>query len=349
DREETHIACVIADVSGKGIPAALFMVIAKTLLKIHLLSCIDPAETLETVNKLLYEDNPQSMFVTVFLCTFDLLTGKMTYANGGHNPPLISLSGEPYRFMKLKKGVPLGMFEDSRYQSCVLDLRAGDKLYLYTDGVNEAMNGEGEQLGNDRFLERVNAFRDLPPEEFDGAVRRELALFVRGAEQSDDITTLAAAYTGKHSGDPGQTLDAPPVFEREITFPAVLDNLDRLLEWIEITLEDYSCPAKTGRQIAIVTEECFVNIVHYAYPGKTGEVILRAGRTGKALALQFEDGGIPFNPLEWPDPKIKGSIEERTIGGLGIYLVKTMMDHVTYQRLNDRNLLTIFKIPDTAG
>jgi sigma-B regulation protein RsbU (phosphoserine phosphatase) len=202
DREETHITCVIADVSGKGIPAALFMVIAKTLLKIHLLSCVDPAETLETVNKLLYEDNPQGMFVTVFLCILDLLTGKMTYANSGHNPPLISLSGEPYRFMKLEKGVPLGMFEDSRYQSCALDLRAGDKLYLYTDGVNEAMNREGEQFGNGRLLERANTFRDLPPEKFDGAMRQELALFARGAEQSDDITTLVIAYTGKHSDDP---------------------------------------------------------------------------------------------------------------------------------------------------
>jgi sigma-B regulation protein RsbU (phosphoserine phosphatase) len=202
DQEETHIACVIADVSGKGIPAALFMVIAKTLLKLHLLSCIDPAEALETVNKLLYKDNPQNMFVTVFLCTLDLLTGKMVYANGGHNPPLISLSGEPYQFMKLKKGVPPGMFEESRYQHCEMNLRAGDKLYLYTDGVNEAMNGEGEQFGNDRFLEKANVFRNLPPEEFDGAIRRELALFTQGAEQSDDITTLVIAYTDKYTNEP---------------------------------------------------------------------------------------------------------------------------------------------------
>ncbi|MDR2739613.1 MAG: SpoIIE family protein phosphatase [Treponema sp.] len=202
DREETHIACVIADVSGKGVPAALFMVIAKTLLKIHLLSCIDPAEALETVNKLLCEENPQGMFVTVFLCTFDLDTGKMTYANGGHNPPLISLSGQPYQFMELEKGIPLGMFGDSRYRYCEMDLQTGDRLYLYTDGVNEAMNNAGEQFGNDRFLEKANAFRDLPTEEFDRAIRRELALFAQGAEQSDDITTLAITYEGKQTDGP---------------------------------------------------------------------------------------------------------------------------------------------------
>jgi sigma-B regulation protein RsbU (phosphoserine phosphatase) len=197
DKEETNIACVIADVSGKGVPAALFMVIAKTLLKIHLVRGIDPAGTLEAVNKLLCEDNPQGMFVTVFLCTLDLGTGKMTYANGGHNPPLLSLSGAPYQLMSLKKGLPLGMFENSRYTLSEMDIHAGDKLYLYTDGVNEAMNREGEQFGNRRFLEKVNTCRDLPPEEFDRALRQEIVRFVNGAEQSDDITTLALAYTGK--------------------------------------------------------------------------------------------------------------------------------------------------------
>ncbi|MDR2068305.1 MAG: ATP-binding protein [Spirochaetaceae bacterium] len=143
--------------------------------------------------------------------------------------------------------------------------------------------------------------------------------------------------------------DGPPVFEREITLPAALSHLDQLLAWIETALEDYACPIKTSQQLTMVTEEAFVNIANYAYPGKTGEMILRTGRAGKALALQFEDGGIPFNPLEWPNPKTKGTIEERNIGGLGIYLVKTMTDHVTYQRLNGKNLLTIFKTPDAAG
>ncbi|MDR2403915.1 MAG: SpoIIE family protein phosphatase [Spirochaetaceae bacterium] len=346
DREETHIACIIADVSGKGVPAALFMVIAKTLLKVHLLSCIDPAETLETVNKLLYEDNPQGMFVTVFLCTFDLITGKMIYANGGHNPPLISLSGGPYQFMRLEKGIPPGMFGDSRYRSCELDLQTGDRLYLYTDGVNEAMNEGGEQFGNDRFLDRANRFRDLPPEEFDGAIRQELALFVQGAEQSDDITTLAIAYKGKYSEAPRTNPDTPPVFERETTLPAVLDNLDRLLEWIETVLEDYSCPPKTCHQMAVVTEEIFVNIVNYAYPEGSGDVTLRAGRMGEAFVVQFEDDGVPFDPSEWPDPDTKAVIEDRNVGGLGLYLAKKMTDHISYQRLDGKNLLTILKAPE---
>jgi sigma-B regulation protein RsbU (phosphoserine phosphatase) len=194
DPEETRIVLSIADVSGKGVPAALFMVIAKTLLKTHMIQGLDPAETLIRVNNLLCEDNTRSMFVTVLLCVLDLKTGVLSYANGGHNPPLISLSGDPYRFIELKKGIPLGMFENSKYKLCELQLHPGDKLYLYTDGVNEAMNNDGEQLGNERFLAKANELRHLEPDQFDEGIRQTIAEFAGSAEQSDDITTIAIAY-----------------------------------------------------------------------------------------------------------------------------------------------------------
>ncbi|MDR2617989.1 MAG: SpoIIE family protein phosphatase [Treponema sp.] len=342
DKEETQIACVIADVSGKGVPAALFMVIAKTLLKIHMLRGLEPAATLETVNRLLCEDNPQGMFVTVFLCTIDLRTGKMTYANGGHNPPLISLSGGAYQFMRLKKGVPLGMFEDSRYFLGGLDLRTGDRLYLYTDGMNEAMNSEGELFGNRRLLEKANACTGLRPEAFDGAVRQEIALFVNKAEQSDDITTLAIDMTAVPA-EPMQNSGAQPAFEKELTLPASIDNLGKILDWIQSILADYSCSSEVRYQMMTVTEEIVVNIARYAYPGKTGSVTVRTRKTGKTFAAQYEDEGVPFNPLEWPIPDIKADLKDRKIGGLGIYLVRKMTDYADYRRLEGKNLLTVYK------
>jgi sigma-B regulation protein RsbU (phosphoserine phosphatase) len=196
DKEETKIVFVIADVSGKGVPAALFMVIAKTLIKQQMIHSGDPANALEQVNRILCEDNPRSMFVTTIICSLDLVTGQMLYANGGHNPPLLSVSGRPYQFMELKKGIPPGMMEQSRYKMCLMQLKPGDRLYLYTDGINEAMNPDEKQYGNDRFLEAANKFRDLMPKEFDEAIRRELALFANGAEQSDDITSMAIFYKG---------------------------------------------------------------------------------------------------------------------------------------------------------
>jgi sigma-B regulation protein RsbU (phosphoserine phosphatase) len=196
DEDKSKMVFVIADVSGKGVPAALFMVIAKTLLKTTMTQGLDPAETLGHVNNILCEDNTLSMFVTVLVCILDLKTGLFSYANGGHNPPLISQSGEPYRFMELKKGIPLGMFEGSKYTLGKFQIKPGDKLYLYTDGVNEAMNGNGEQLGNERFLAKANEVRSLNPDEFDEAIRQTIVSFADGVEQSDDITTMAINYIG---------------------------------------------------------------------------------------------------------------------------------------------------------
>jgi sigma-B regulation protein RsbU (phosphoserine phosphatase) len=171
------------------------MVIAKTLIKQQMLQTNDPAGTLTAVNKLLCEDNPRCMFVTVLICSIDLASGKMMYANGGHNPPLIAASGGEYRFMELTKSVPPGMMDISVYRQYSMKLNHGDKLYLYTDGVNEAMNRENKAWGGDRFLETANRYIDLGPEAFDAAIRAGLAEFVCGDEQSDDITTIAFTYT----------------------------------------------------------------------------------------------------------------------------------------------------------
>ncbi|MDR2842965.1 MAG: SpoIIE family protein phosphatase [Spirochaetaceae bacterium] len=194
DNNHSKIAFIIADVSGKGVSAALFMVIAKTLLKTQIMRETDPALALENVNNLLCEDNSSCMFVTVFLCCLNLITGELSYVNAGHNPPLISGENEYFRFLKLEPGIPLGIFENSVYTRCDIKLKNGNKLYLYTDGVNEAMNPESELWGNDNFLKTANELRRLEPEEFDTAMRNEITAFSSGAEQSDDITTMAITY-----------------------------------------------------------------------------------------------------------------------------------------------------------
>jgi sigma-B regulation protein RsbU (phosphoserine phosphatase) len=187
---KTKAAFIIADVSGKGVPAALFMVIAKTLLKQHLLLSQDPVEALSYANKLLCEDNPRCMFVTVFVITVDLTSGEAVYANGGHNPPLLCRANADFQFMELKKGIPLGVMEDAVYLPSNLQLNPGDKFYLYTDGFNEAMNDKMEQFGNDLFIETANEGRELSPEAFDNKMREAIVEFSADTEQSDDITSL---------------------------------------------------------------------------------------------------------------------------------------------------------------
>ncbi|GHU08671.1 hypothetical protein FACS1894151_05000 [Spirochaetia bacterium] len=191
------LTLVIADVSGKGVPAALFMVIAKTLIKNQSQMQKPLDEILFSVNNQLCENNDENMFVTVFVCQLDLITGFLSFANAGHNKPLISRSGGGYEFLELKRGLPLGVSADFPYQSAELTLNEGDKLYLYTDGINEAENLQGEQFGNDRLLETANSCRELAPQDFDEALRRALAGFVNGAEQSDDITSLALFFRQK--------------------------------------------------------------------------------------------------------------------------------------------------------
>jgi anti-sigma regulatory factor (Ser/Thr protein kinase) len=140
--------------------------------------------------------------------------------------------------------------------------------------------------------------------------------------------------------------ETPPVFEKEITLSAVLNNLDRALAWLETILTNYSCPPRICHQLMIITEEIFMNITNYAYPGKTGNVTLRAGRAGEAFAVQYEDEGIPFNPLEWPSPQTDTPLEARRIGGLGIHMVRKMTDQLTYLRLPGKNQLTVRKTPE---
>ncbi|GHV89602.1 hypothetical protein AGMMS50268_01050 [Spirochaetia bacterium] len=188
---------IIADVSGKGMPAALFMVIARTLIKDHARMGLSLDEVFNTVNRQLCENNDKNLFVTVFACILDLTTGVLTFANAGHNKPLIARAEGDYDFLELKRGLPLGVVEADPYEAVELTLNEGDRLYLYTDGVNEAMDKGGEQFGNERFLETANQYKALLPKEFDEAIRRTLTDFVNGAEQSDDITTLALIFNKK--------------------------------------------------------------------------------------------------------------------------------------------------------
>ncbi|GHV45816.1 hypothetical protein AGMMS49546_32570 [Spirochaetia bacterium] len=133
------------------------------------------------------------------------------------------------------------------------------------------------------------------------------------------------------------------IFNKELCLPARLEELERLQAQVEEFLEQEGCVPKICNQISVVTEELFVNIVRYAYNGKVGEALVRIGREGAFLTLQFEDAGKPFNPLEQPPPDTAASLEDRPIGGLGIYLTMKMMDEVHYERINGKNCLTIRK------
>jgi sigma-B regulation protein RsbU (phosphoserine phosphatase) len=189
------LAVVIADVSGKGVPAALFMVVAKTVIKTYALSGKPPGEIFDAVNSALCENNETSMFVTAFMGFLDLKTGKLAYVNAGHNPPLLSAGGR-FEYMKLEPGLALAIMENINYQEGLVTLSRGDALILYTDGVTEAIDREEALFGDRRLSEKLNALAGTDMKDTVLALNAEIDAFAGDAEQSDDITLLAVKWLG---------------------------------------------------------------------------------------------------------------------------------------------------------
>ena len=186
-----HLAIVIADVSGKGVPAALFMVIAKTLIKNNTAGMTEPKGIFEKTNDQLCENNEEGMFVTAFMGILEISTGVFSFVNAGHNPPLLKRKGQQYDWLSVKPGFILAGMEGMKYQQESITLSEGDELYLYTDGVTEAMNLEEELFTDQRLKEALNRHRELELKELLASMKQEIDQFANGAKQADDITMLA--------------------------------------------------------------------------------------------------------------------------------------------------------------
>ena len=205
--DDDHLATVIADVSGKGVPAALFMMSSKILLNDHATIGGSPAEILERVNKLVYANNKAHMFVTVWLGILELSTGKLTSASAGHEYPMINVNGK-YELLKDKHGLAIGAMPNSKYKDTEITLNKGDGFFVYTDGVAEATDANNELFGTDRTLEALNAIRaGVSQKEILEGVRSAVDAFVKDAPQFDDLTMLGLKYFGpKTSSESEMTL-----------------------------------------------------------------------------------------------------------------------------------------------
>ena len=334
--DDDHIALVMADVSGKGVPAALFMVIAKTLIKNHaLMGCYSPAEILKSANEQLCEGNEAELFVTVWMAIIQISTGKGLAANAGHEHPVIKRAGGQYELVEYRHSPAVATMEGIRFREHEFQIYPGDSLYVYTDGVPEATNAENVLFGPERMLEALNSNPDATPQELLRNVRRDIDIFVGRAPQFDDITMLNFLYNGPQKNDEHD----------ELKLDATLENLDEVLAFIDSRLEEAGCPPKVQMQIDIAVEELFVNIAHYAYTPNVGSAIVRITPNveEKYVDITFIDEGMPYDPLAKADPDITLSADKRPIGGLGIYMVKKSMDNMLYKHEDGKNQLTIRK------
>ncbi|WP_295866723.1 PP2C family protein-serine/threonine phosphatase [uncultured Oscillibacter sp.] len=192
--DDDHLAVVVADVSGKGVPAALFMVIAKTLIKNHAQNRETPAEVFTHTNAQLCEGNDAGLFVTAWMAVLEISTGKLTYVNAGHNPPLLQRAGGSYEWLKSRPGFVLAGMEGMRYRENEMELHPGDRLFLYTDGVTEATDANKELYGDDRLQAALDRQGNVPVRQLLTGIKESIDAFVGDAEQFDDITMLGLEY-----------------------------------------------------------------------------------------------------------------------------------------------------------
>lgn len=328
---------VMADVSGKGVPAALFMMKSMTQIRDYLVSGMEVGEAVENANRQLCDGNDAGMFVTAWVGVLDYATGHIDYVNAGHNPPLLWQSEGGWRWMTEKSGLPLGLFDGFPYEAYAVECGIGDQLLLYTDGVTEAMNVEGELFGESRLEELVQANYLLHPRRLVEIVRRAVAEHAAGAEQSDDITILALE------------VGVPPEVTAILTVPARTIELTRVNEFIHAELDRRLCPLRAQSQLDIAVEELFVNVCHYAYPDATDENpgIARISVTYSAdppsIVVGIADDGIPYDPMAKPDAVTPDNIMDVPIGGLGILMAKRSVDEMSYERIDGSNVVTLVK------
>ena len=346
--DDDHLALVMADVSGKGVPAALFMVIAKTLIKNRAYMGGTPSEILAYANEQLCEGNEADLFVTVWMAIIELSTGKGIAVNAGHEHPVIRRAGGEYELVVYRHSPAVAIMEGMSFKQHEFQLGKGDSIFVYTDGVPESTNDSNVLMGTDRMLEALNKNPDAEPKEVVENVNAAIKEFVGNAEQFDDTTMLSFIYYGLTDDKNTENKSYDEGSEgnlKEFKVGANVQNLSQVISFIDSVLEENGCPMRTKMQIDVAVEEIYVNIASYAYGDAEGEAIIRAGVTDdpKSVEITFIDSGIPYDPLKKEDPDVTLSADKRPIGGLGIFMVKKSMDDMIYEYKDGQNCLTIKK------
>lgn len=323
--DDNTIAFLIADVSGKGIPAAMFMMRAKTIIKDLAESGMELSDVFTAANKKLCENNDAGMFVTAWLGKLDLKTGILKFVNAGHNPPLIRQADGEYEYLKARSGMVLAGMDGIKYRQNELQLTPGDQIFLYTDGVTEATDKNNQLYGEERLLETVNRNIVMDTRKLCEAVKSDVDQFVGEAPQFDDITMLSVEIQYIRG-------------ENSITVIADDKSMIPVSEFAKSLTEKLAVVPKVANKVSIAVDEIYSNIINYS--GAELATISYEIKDGR-LYITFTDDGIPYNPLESEEPDITLSAEERKIGGLGIFMVKKMTESMEYTYEDEKNILKL--------
>ena len=328
----------IGDVSGKGIPSALIMAIMQALFRNIASREDNPSHIMKRLNETACRNNKANIFVTLFVGVLDLPTGHLRYCNAGHELPIMirtQNSKAEISNLEAKPNLPVGLFEDFEYEMQTIQMQPGSALFLYTDGLTEARNAKGKLFGRDRVGQMIAEAGTTNPRQLVEAAIECWQKFIGETEQSDDLTLLALSYT---------PLQEQSIMGEGITLKNDVKEVEKLGSFVKQVAESLSLDKSLTGRLRLAVEETVVNVMEYAYPqGTTGDVNIRATSNGRRLKFIISDSGIPFNPTEVTAADTTLSAEERPIGGLGILLVRELMDSINYERINGQNVLTLTK------
>ena len=332
-RDEKLYFC-IGDVSGKSVPAALVMAVTHSLFLSISSHESHPARIMQNINESLCRGNESNMFVTFFIGVLDLPTGIMRYCNAGHNPPLIK-KGDSVEPLPAKANLPLGVMAEMDYLLQQVNIDPETAIVLYTDGLTEAKNLQHNQFGIERTLEAVKECHDATAERLVKSLAQKVNAFVGDAEPSDDLTLLAIRYTPK---------EKTWILSRSITLDNDVSQVTELNRFVQSVTEDLQLDKALSKRIKLAVEEVVVNIMEYAYLADTkGQVKVEAMANAERLRFILTDSGHPFDPTSVSRADTTLTVEDRPIGGLGILLVRNLMDTINYERIDGQNVLRIEK------
>lgn len=330
--EGDQLFFIIGDVAGKGVPASLYMAVTRTLFRNLAGNYQSAANIVREMNHALASTNDSYIFVTVFVGVLDMKTHYLTYCNAAHNAPVMITTEGECSLLEVETNLPIGVEDRYNYNEQQVDFPPGSALLLYTDGLTEAMyssnDGSRKLFGEQRVLHDVEKNCKASAIEVIDFLKQHVAVFADGTEQSDDLTMLFVRHGIAHEA--GVTPSRRLIMKNEMT------EVGRLRTFFFSVCREHGIDDETAKTLNLALEEWVANVIGYAYPkGMRGHVEVTADVNEDVLTLVIKDHGTAFDPTQHAEVDINADLDERTIGGLGIHLVRTIMDTVEYQRTAD--------------
>ena len=326
----------IGDVSGKGVPASLFMTVTRAVFRTLAAHESVPNRIMENLNDIIVEGNETSMFVTLFIGVLDLDTGFLHYCNAGHDVPL--LVGAGVGKLPCIPNMPVGLLPHRKFVLQETHIFTGTTIFLYTDGLTEAETANRDQFRLNRVFDVAKEARELDqfePRQLITRMTDAVHQFVNGAEQSDDLTMMAVQYI-----KPEHNI----TLRKSLVLPNDTKQLRQLTAFVQEICASIGLDEQLTKKINLAVEEAVTNVMLYAYPpGVKGDVRIEMRANDLQLMFNIFDSGAPFNPTTVPDADVTLPLEQRHKGGLGIFLIRKLMDHVSYERIDDCNELVLIK------